>query len=333
MKKSLLILSSLLGLFFPAVAQPTLTHALNSPAVGDVFNTNVTNAVSPGSAGASQTWNLSSMVMASTSNYTAVTAASTPSGSSFPSANVSLYDGTSYAYYQTSASSWLNRGSVASGVVFSYTNAEVMLNYPFTYGNSAVDTWGCTWSSGSVNFVRYGTSTVTADGYGTVITPAGTFTNVLRVHLVQSYKDSATTFPLNLSYLNDEYLWYRAGTHYPVAATYTITTGSGPSSSGFYLSNVVTGINEHENPVAAFHIFPNPADNGVNLNYTSVLSSEGELVVYNVMGQKCISDKINISKGANEIKISTEDLAPGTYYVKLQANGIVIRNERFIVNR
>jgi hypothetical protein len=333
MKKSLLILSSLLGLFSAIVAQPTLTHALNSPMVGDVFITNITNAVPPGSAGASQTWNLSSMTMTSTSTSTATTAASTPSGSSFPSSNVALYDGSSYAYYQTSTGSWLNNGSVAGGVVFSYTNAEVMLNYPFTFGNSVVDAWGCNWSSGSINFIRFGTSTITADGHGTVITPAGTFSNVLRVHLIQSYKDSSTTFPLNLNYLNDQYLWYRPGTHYPVAGTYTISTSSGPSSSGFYLSNVVTGVKENENTIGAFEVFPNPAQNELNLNYTSVLSTEAELSVYNVTGQKVLENKININKGANEMKLNVSNLSAGVYYIQLQANGTLIKNDRFIINK
>lgn len=333
MKKPLLILSSVIGLITASVAQPTLTGALNNPIVGDVFVIQNTNSVSPGSAGASQTWNLSSMVMSSTSSYTILNSASTPSGSSFPSANVAAFDGTNYAYYETSASQWLNRGVVASGIVFSYTNAEVMANYPFTYGSSVVDAWGCNWTTGSINFARYGTSTITADGYGTVTTPAGTYANVLRVHVIQSYKDSAIGFPIMINYLNDEYLWYKPGTHYALASTFTLTSSSSTSTGGFYLNSIVSTIGENMNLANSLKVFPNPAVNDMNIKLESDIAVEGELALYSVTGQKVISRGVKIVSGSNEFNLDVTDLSSGCYYFQLKNGEAVLKNEKVLISK
>jgi hypothetical protein len=334
MKKCLLFISSVCCLFATVVAQPILTSTQNNPIIGDVFVVRNTNAVAQGPAGTNQTWNLSSMAMSSTLNWTVMNSASTPSGSSFPSANVAIYDGTNYGYYQTSASQWLNWGAIGSGVVFSYTNSEVTLNYPFTFGNSVVDTWGCNFTASSINFARYGTTTITADGYGTVITPAGTYSNVLRIHMVQAYKDSAIGFPLMINYVNDEYLWAKPGTHYFLATTFTLTnSSSAPSSGGSYLNSIVSGVERTQGPISSFEVFPNPAVNVLNLNYTSISTGKAELYVYNTLGQKMISKEITFEQGANEVKLDVEELPQGNYFIQIQANGAIVRNQKFVILR
>jgi hypothetical protein len=52
---------------------------------------------------------------------------------------------------------------------------------------------------------------VTADATGTLITPAGTFSNVIRLHVVTSYRDSAFANPGHIvnNYADDEYVGIR----------------------------------------------------------------------------------------------------------------------------
>ena len=334
MKKHLqkLCIISFTALAFVTAAQPSLTNASNSPVVGDNFNWRNSTYVSPGSAGASQTWNLSSMSTASSiTTYSTVAAASTPSGSSFPSANVSSTDGTSYLYFATSAASWLNYGSIAGGIVFSYSNPETFLNYTFNYTNTFSDAWACTFTNG-ITFKRFGTSTVTADGWGTVTTPAGTFNNVMRIHLLQVYKDSATSFPLIINYTNDEYIWYRPGTHFAVASVSSFTTGSSVTTSGGYLNNVLTGINENNPIVKSFGVFPNPASQNVNVNYNLETSKACELFIYNGTGQlvKHISEPETVA-GENKFRLNISDLSSGIYYSQWNVEGILVKNERFVI--
>lgn len=333
MKKLLqkLVITSLVAFAFEAAAQPSLTHASNSPVVGDNFNLKTTNYVPPGSAGANQTWNLSAMSSTpATTNYTAVTVASTPSGSAFPSANVSVTDGSVYAYYGTSVSAWLNQGTVGSGVVFSYSNPETYLNYPFNYTNTFTDPWACTFTSG-ITFYRTGTSTVTADGWGTVTTPAGTFNNVMRVHLVQVYKDSSFSFPI-INYVNDQYIWYRPGTHYPIASVFSFTTGTSVSTSGSYLTNVVTGLEENGSFVSSINVFPNPASQNLNVSCNLETNKPCELFIYNGTGQmvKHISE-LETVVGENKFKLEVSELSSGIYYLQMNIEGILVKNERFVI--
>src|ERR1700747_1948862 len=72
------------------LAQPTLTSAGMNPVLGDIYTPKTTSYVAPGTAGANQTWNLSAMTGTTTTTYTAVTVASTPYASTFPSASISL---------------------------------------------------------------------------------------------------------------------------------------------------------------------------------------------------------------------------------------------------
>lgn len=332
MKKLLQTLFSLIIISTSVVAQPTLTGALNNPIVGDVFVVRNTNSVAPGSAGASQTWNLSSMAMSSTTTWSVLNSASTPSGSSFPSANVSVYDGTNYGYYQTSASQWLNYGAVGGGVVFSYTNAEVTLNYPCNYGNSVVDAWGCNFTTGSFNFARYGTSTITADGYGTVTTPAGTYANVMRIHLVQVYKDSAIGFPIMINYTNDQYGWVKPGTHYFLATTFTLTSSSGVSSGGSYLNSIVSSVEENENLLSSFNLFPNPASENLSVTCNLEANKPCELFIYNGTGQmvKHITESETVV-GENKFKLEISDLSSGIYYLQMNVEGVLVKNQRFVI--
>lgn len=335
MKKLLqnLFIISCATLSLDAIAQPTLTHASNSPVVGDKFDLKNTNYVSPGSAGASQTWNLSAMsTTAAVTNYTAVTVASTPSASSYPSANVSVMDGAgTYIYYNTSASAWLNYGPIAGGIVFSYSNPETYLNYPFNYTNSFVDAWACTYTN-SLVFYRAGNSTITADGWGTVTTPAGTFNNVMRVRHLQVYKDSCLSAPLIINYVNDEYLWYRPGTHYPIAAVYSFTTGSSVFTGGSYLTNVLTGINENASLINSINIFPNPASQYLNIDCNLRSAQTSELFIYNGTGQivKHFSE-LETVVGENKFELNVTDLASGIYYLQIHLDGVLAKKERFVI--
>lgn len=187
MKKSLHILffGSLISAV-NTVAQPTITATGINPIGGDVITTTNTNYVGPGSAGINQTWDLSTMTPSGASaTFAYANPSSTPYASSFTNSNVSASYGGSYVYYKTSSAAWQFYGAVTSATM-SYSNPEDFLHFPFTYTNTYTDSWATTFISGGYTFYRTGTTTVTADGYGTLITPSGTFSNVLRVHFIKT---------------------------------------------------------------------------------------------------------------------------------------------------
>lgn len=334
MKKHLqnLFAFAILGSSVTALAQPTLTGANTNPTIGEIFATkNTTIGVTPGSAGASQTWNLSGLGAGTSVTINAVSVASTPSAASFPGANIAYYDGSAYGYSNNSAAASINHGNTAGGVLFSYSNPETILSFPVNFNNVSTDSWQCTFTNASVTFNRAGTTTITADGYGTVTTPANTYSNCMRLHMVQSYTDASTSF--TITYVNDEYIWFTPGVHNAVATTYTVTNSfTTPFTGGSYLSSVVTGVNSFAPLAYNISLFPNPASDNINIAFTSEESGKAELKIFDVNGKQLQGlSEVAILPGENRLKVSTNELAAGVYFMSVYMNNQLQKNERFVI--
>lgn len=316
------------------LAQPTLTATGINQVIGDQITSNNTQYVSPGSAGANQTWNLSSMSSSGSGTTTIVSPASTPNGSSFSNATIAMQSGSTYAYYKTSASAWQYYGADNGSTVLAYSDPEDQLHYPFTFNNSFTDTWACTFTN-TYTFYRTGSSTVTDDGYGTLTTPDGTFTGVTRVHFVQTYQDSAniSSVPYVITYSNDEYMWYLNGNHYPIAAVYTLTTSAGsPITGGLYLSNVVSGI-EEQNGMSSLTMFPTLASDNINFTYSVDAPSAVTISVYNEAGQLLMEIPQEAMVGENNISISVAELPAGNYFATIANGNAIPAVRKFVVSR
>jgi hypothetical protein len=349
MKTSLrnLVLSTGLAIGFSAIAQPTLTATGINPVIGDNIAEHNANYVSPGSAGAIQTWNLSGIGTGTLSTNTGEAVSSTPYASSYANANVAFSgaSGTEYLYFKTSTSALQNWGeAVTSGttsVQFVYSNPEDFLHFPFAYTNTYTDSWQATFTSGGSPYYRKGNTTVTADGYGTLTTPAGTFSNVMRVHFVQVYTDSTNISgfgPYVINYDNDEYMWWLNNNHYPIATVSSFTSvtsfTTSVSQSATYVGGVVAGIDEQADIITSCNLFPNPAANSININLSLTESQAVELKLFNSLGAQVLSS-INKEgmQGENNYKLDISTLPEGIYFVQLHLDGNLTSTKRFIVTK
>jgi hypothetical protein len=105
-------------------------------------------------------------------------------------------------------------------------------------------------------------------------------------------------------------------------------------------SNITAAINSalasttgiHETSVADLHakIVPNPANNELNLSFNSPDNSKLSIEIMNVIGQNVKSVDTAPLAGKNEIKINTEALSNGTYFLKI-SNGKSTETIRFII--
>ncbi len=343
MKTSLrnLLLSAGLAVGFSAIAQPTLTATGINPVIGDNIAEHNANYVSPGSSGASQTWNLSGMGTGTLVATVGTAISSTPYASTYTNANVafSAGSGAQYLYFKTSTSSLQNWGEVASSIQFVYSNPEDFLHFPFAYTNTYTDPWQATFTSGGSLYYRKGNTTVTADGYGTLTTPAGTFSNVMRVHFVQVYSDSTNISgfgPYVISYDNDEYMWWLNNNHYPIATVSSFTSSASTSVSqyGTYVSGVVAGIDEQPDIINSCNLFPNPAANNININLSLTENQAVELKLFNSLGAQVLSS-VNREgmQGENNYKLDISTLPEGIYFVQLHLDGNLTSTKRFIVTK
>lgn len=239
MKKTLLPLLVVACISATALAQgPTLTSSTTTPVVGETFLNQFAQAtnVSVYSGGANATWDYSHLVdSAGTQLLQVVLPSSTPFNDSFPSSNlvVKTANDSNFIYFNSQASLVSILGAITrdSGSI-RYTKPRSFIAYPFSYNSFYTDS--VVEYISRANVTGRGKDSLTADGYGTLLLPGKTYTNVLRVRSIENVtitKDSsvslgAITIPVTII-INTRtvaYLYVVPGTHYPLLTVQNTTT-------------------------------------------------------------------------------------------------------------
>ncbi len=315
-------------------AQPTLTGAGCNPVAGDNYTLATAGWFSEGTSGTNQTWNNGSLPSTGTSPEACVTVASTTNGASFPSANIGLQSGTTVSYFNNTASASQNYGYDASGTLIIYSNPEDLLHFPLSYNNTYTDNWAASFVSGGYTYHRKGTTAITADAYGTLTTPNGTYTNCMRIHMVQVYTDSVfIASPTVISYNNDEYIWYKNGIHSSLAYSYTMVANGSTSKNGGYLSSALS-VNNIDNSNSILSVYPNPATSFINVQFNLNERKKTSVKIYNTLGAEMSTSTIeDVFAGINNYKIDVANLPEGIYFVQLILDNGSVQTQRFSVTR
>lgn len=334
---------------FNASAQITLNEGDMAQVGGQyIFINDTTPTVTPGSAGANQTWNLTGINNSYIDTTFALSPSSTPYNSSFPSSNLAMKAiipgaGESYEYANLGSDSLLVMGTVVSNMgelnYGTYKPADIGMVFPATYNTQ--------WTGSAINTVKVGISpgdsakevilvtyTNVVDGWGTVTTPAGSF-NALRVSVTfQPQYDSlyeclggtwvfAGMVPSSKAV---SYNWYAKGQGNFVAEIEE--DGNGNVLSADYMKNAVpAGINEITNNLSV-SVYPNPASDYVNILISSAAQT-GYVKVLDITGREVENDVLNNGK----IQINTSAYANGMYlYLITDNNGNLLDKGKFTVN-
>ena len=260
-----------------SAAQPTLSATGCNPVPGDRFfyYYAAPAAIDNGAAGAGITWDYTSLVPTVTDTIDVLNCASTPYCDSFSGDIVEYYHPDSIYVYMTESSSSLKDvgdyvpvGSGGPGMVHYYT-PTVMGHYPATYGTNWFDTTyyrigdpGST-SEYRMRLARHST----ADGYGTLKTPAGTFTNALRIHVHEYGFDTMYYYMTTGIDTIDHYVWYAPGIHCPLLSiTQNATSIHGGDPAVYYWKPMpATAVPVAEAAGSNYTVFPNPAAATLNI--------------------------------------------------------------------
>jgi hypothetical protein len=332
----LLVISSV------AIAQPTFNSS-SFFTIGTTYNYQdiTSTSLAPGSAGANQTWNFGSLTPGSNpySNQF-ISPAGAPGSSNFPGATVVGVVGTppnsTYAYYTNSSASAQINGlyTNAGGTPFSivYNNPQTVVNYPLTYASTGSDNFSSsyttTFSGFTVNQYQNGNISYVADGYGTLTTPAGTYSNCLRVKYRQVQFDSTvyvgipippavsnristtyTFFSLTNGKLVDRFSMSFDTTD----AQGTITT----SESANYATSITTGLSTLNAPkIANLDLFPNPSSGQTTLSLYGGKLGNANLVITDLTGKLIRKEEIEIVSDF-KYNINVEELKAGLYLVSV----------------
>ncbi len=329
MKQPILLV---LGLYaYCGHAQPTVTTAI-IPTFGDSLHYVWAGAADPldGLTGAGQTWDFSSLASNQQQPdyyFKFLDPANTPHADRYPNAELAATTpDDNYIYYALSNGTLELVGAVAEvpnfGTAFSdYDNNETETVFPMDFGNSHSDTFDGTNSVGAFSSDFNGTWSAQVDGYGTLVLPIGTFTNVLRTKEERTFNltgvpgESSTLWRYSTP---DRSLWLLSIEQFD----------NGSPDLVFYASSPQVVTSSREVGPAGFSIFPNPVKAGQQVIFENGNGRTAEVVLSDFSG-KIFSEKM-LNDGKFEL---SPDLPPGLYFLKIKNSEGGFFTEKIIVQR
>lgn len=315
-------LTLLLSFFaFQAFAQPEITQA-NLPLVGDSVVISIcSNPLEPGASGPMQTWDMAYLTTSEEQSFMYIPPSEGLMADSFPSANLcakSWQD--DYSYYNVSPTAFSTLGHVVtidpndtSALVFD--NIE-QFGLPYTYNDTYSDEFsGIFYSPGFGPLFFDGSLDFTADGYGTLILPNGTYTNVVRYHIYREQTSYFMGIPSTTS--KDQWAWVSADYRFWLLLMEEIWDGFSTTSLIWYDKNpypkIPTGINLPS--VASGQISPNPVRTGEKIMIHWTKDEPSSVSFIRIDGSLIYKKQMHLTPGSN--LIDCPEMAAGLYILRI----------------
>ncbi len=92
--------------------------------------------------------------------------------------------------------------------------------------------------------------------------------------------------------------------------------GNGETSLGINVKNS-TSVDEAS---MIMTLFPNPADNFINISINDITEGEVTINIFNILGEKVLSDKVHASESGLNYRLSTSGLSSGSYLLNIKSD-------------
>ncbi len=318
-----------MGLLGTVQAQTPLTLADMDFTLGSQFELAVSEGEDPGMGGIGQTWTFAEMTPQNVMNVEIATPEALDVEEIFPLANYSfsINDAVAAEGYFVDENSYQYYGQYEPGFELIYEDPNTFVEFPIEMEASFVDTYASNYDlNGTVGSIT-GTTTAVVDGYGTLVMSWGTLEGVYRM---QSVIDQEEYFSIEgeayeATYTATSYSYYAPGFPIPVVV---VTDGliEIPALNVSQNQNFTRYIREYElvgtqdlDVFADVRIYPNPANDIVQLSFTNLTQNEAEVRVLNTAGKvvKAIG-QFNVGVGPQTTQFDISDLPAGYYLLELR---------------
>lgn len=318
------ILLSLIGA--TVYSQPTLTNITNF-SIGDKawYHTCDTAGFKPGSAGANVTWDFSNISVKGPFEFKVIDKSQAQFGSQYPDADfveVSI-DG-SEAYIKNTSTDYSLVAAEQAGVLISYPDNLLLTKRPVTYNDVFTDNYTTSYTYLSYSLSGSGSSTTTADGYGTLVLPDTTYNNVLRMHVNFSQTDKISGFPPpsdEVKIKGNIYIWLDAFHKAPLMRYDSLSIESllqnTLTKKVFFIDDNPVSVNEVTTD--AINIEAYISNSQVLLSADFNLHSKHVLRIYNSGG--ALVETISFVPETKKTLLPTKDLPTGNYILSVQEIG------------
>lgn len=326
------------------IAQPVITADwIVTGAVGLSSTVDASTTPDPGPAGANVTWDFSNVEPNDTAIQVYTTFGdpdTTPYADLFPEANlVQITLGVNiYIYLRLTNDEFEAYGLATEGFTLIYNDPVTLVEFPFTYQSSFDDTFEGTSEiqADTIQILTYlsGNSSVTADGWGTIMLPQGNIGNVLRIQTTQANRDSSD-FGLGIMSISHTesttYSWFSPD-HNGILANHTTSSGYSvaifgglpldtteiPETSEFtYDPTAGTSSVKAVQLVDELIIAPNPVSESVNVRITHERNESFHVSIFDLNGKNILEDKVHVSNGTQTYALPAPGQA-GNYILTLQ---------------
>lgn len=343
MRLTALIMTTFLCQFFSS-AQITFTQAdLQEVNMTYVTKTDTLSSVNLGTPGISQNWDFSALLMHYMSGPSFGETSTTAHSSEFPTSDMYTYGpaimfggfhggapvssqgmDNGYMFWRKDATGFWTEGFLAdegpySGKNVHYSPSEMILGTPATFGSYYEDssTWSLAMDTEPLDvdtvYTSYSVKTQSGDAWGSITTPTGTYSDVLRIHeyvikvdSVKTYFNAVPVFFMEFSRdTMNNYIFVTNDLHYPIAIV-KADAADVVQSVEYYDSQFVLGMDEQSPSLTS--VYPNPT---TGLTIFSLLSDEDshDLKIYNSLGKLVYQKTLG-----KTFVVDLNALDPGNYY-------------------
>ena len=303
--------------------------------------------VDQGESGKNAVWNFNNLHEKAQHSVFFIKASNAPNSSKFPGSTIAVrYNPevglgslqAKYEFYSESDNGLILRGLVNNiDELLTYTDAQTLLTYPFTYQSNNADDFKAAYSlSTGIDVTEDGSINTVADAYGTLNLPYGTFEEVLRVKITKNYTQtiSGNGFDDSFQYTEEIYNWYHCQIGYPVLTifTQTVTLDDGTKST---VANVrYLEVDEIPEPCSAIsgiedtfvdfdlNLYPNPTEQYSQIDFNLKQNASLSVYVYNALGQvvSVVTEQQFYTSGTHRLNLDLGQVPAGMYFVELQVD-------------
>lgn len=326
-------------------SQTVITYNNHSPQIGQtdvikgLFGDLNPIEIDPGPAGANVTWNFAEFIGTEETTNSFIDPAQTPFADSIAGTSVNIAtefideDGAGYAFMSSTQQNLTLKsyGFIATGeppIYNTYDPAPEVMVYPFAYGDT-YDTYGELEMSfeGFVNLTKTW-ATATADAYGTLTNPTGTYNNVLRIKTVTI--DSTFTYFNGQLFMADgyesiDYAWYSSTHRYMIQNIWgDLIEGEFEAWGVDYLIEESASV---ENPeYSVLKIYPNPA-----AEVLFIENGQGRYILTDLLGREVL--EVNVDPSGSNYEMNVSQLPEGVYILQEIKDNQAISSQKVMIKR
>lgn len=357
--KKIVFLLALTVLTLASSAQITISNN-DLPSVNDIYHISITSNLqgnNPALTGTNFLWDYSQLQANIQRSDTFVAVSSAPFAYQFYFNNVFLYPNHKadyaikgndmnfqvvsitdvYDFYKNASSQYANVGfgSNINGVPSSTRREPIDEEYllPLNYNDNKISfsNFSISLPSGD-GYGQQQRRIDTVDGWGTVITPLGTY-NCIRVKSIVDINDSIYMSQFGTTIVAGrpqkiEYKWLAANSGVPVLKIAIDSV----STQIEYQDNLMVGINDNVLPIYHLKAFPNPAKESIIIDFQSLKKEEVIISLKDING-KLITQIYSgtVEKGNNHIFLPLSNISNGFYFLEMNFSNSSILTEKIII--